>query len=329
MSRETELLEEIQKLTRRLAELETERSTDAGETSLTNPSVTFLQTNNATKAKPDNYSDGPWHEWISHFKLCAEINGWNEAQRCQQLAVSLRGRAQRIFLSLNEAEKGTFEALEEALRSRIQPDQQRKIHRITFASRKRLRGENLVDLATSLRQLASLAYGGRDPVFIEEELVDQFVKALDTRDLRVGVSQGDPKTLDDAVKMALKLESIHLTEAQHHEAKVNMAGDNNETYTKSRRDVEETAEAYMAGASGRKDDVIPNWAQKYFTQQEALLEEMKKCVVGNSNTNERKKSNRCYNCGKPGHIAKNCYQPPRFRDDVQGNANRAGAYYRR
>ena len=84
MSKETELLEEIQKLTRRLAELESERTANAGKTSTSaesnNPSVTVLHTNNATNAKPDNYSDGPWHEWISHFKPCAQINGWNEAQ---------------------------------------------------------------------------------------------------------------------------------------------------------------------------------------------------------------------------------------------------------
>ena len=36
----------------------------------------------------------PWVEWISYFKLCAEINHWNDAQCCQQLAVSLQDKAQ-------------------------------------------------------------------------------------------------------------------------------------------------------------------------------------------------------------------------------------------
>jgi hypothetical protein len=32
-----------------------------------------------TTTKPDNYSEGSWGEWISNFKLCAEIN---DAQCC-------------------------------------------------------------------------------------------------------------------------------------------------------------------------------------------------------------------------------------------------------
>ena len=71
-----------------------------------------------------------------------------------------------------------------------------------------------MDLATDLRQLAALAYQNTENSLVEEELVDQFIRALDTKELRVGVSQGDPKTLDEAVNIALRLESIHLAENQ-------------------------------------------------------------------------------------------------------------------
>ena len=85
------------------------------------------------------------------------MNKWDDTQRCQQLAVSLRGRAQMI---LKEDEKLCFDDLEKALQSRIQPEQQRKIHKLTFNARRRKSGENIVDLATDLRQLAALAYQG-------------------------------------------------------------------------------------------------------------------------------------------------------------------------
>ena len=44
-----------------------------------------------------------------------------------------------------------------------------------------MKGESIIDLATSLRPLAALAYTDRNPGLIKEELVDQFVKALDTK----------------------------------------------------------------------------------------------------------------------------------------------------
>ena len=153
--------------------------------------------------KPENYSDGSLDEWINHFKLCADVNKWDDKQRCQQLAVALRGRAQRIFFTLTDEEKADFGTLQAALRSRLEPDEQRRIHKLNFNSRRGFKGENIVDLAASLRQLAFLAYGERDSEFVQEEMIDQFTKALDTRNLRVGVSQADPKTLDEAVKIAL------------------------------------------------------------------------------------------------------------------------------
>ena len=181
-----------------------------------------METNNL-KVKPENYSDGPWDGWVHHFTLCADINKLSDIQRCQQLAVALKGRAQRIYFTLKDEEKSNFADLLEALRARLQPEQQRRIHKLSFNSRRRIKEENIVDLATSLRQLAALAYGEGDSKLVEEETVNQFIQALEKRELRVRVSQPDLKTLDDAVKITLKIESIHLAEEQHNSSKSNMA----------------------------------------------------------------------------------------------------------
>ena len=67
-----------------------------------------------------------------------------------------------------------------------------------------------------------MAYQNTENSLVEVELVDQFIRALDTKELRVGVTQSDPKTLDEAVNIALRLEGIHLAENQNN-AKINMA----------------------------------------------------------------------------------------------------------
>ena len=83
------------------------------------------------------------------------------------------------------------------------------------------RAEEIVDLATNLRQLSSLAYQNTENSR-EEEIVEQFIRALDTKELRVSMNQSDSKTLDEAVNVALKWESIHVAVIQNN-AKINMA----------------------------------------------------------------------------------------------------------
>ena len=80
----------------------------------------------------------------------------------------------------------------------------------------------IVDLAADLRQLAALAYKNTENSRVEEEIVEQFIRVLDNKELHVNMSQSDPKTLDEAVNVALRLESIHLAVIQNN-AKINMA----------------------------------------------------------------------------------------------------------
>ena len=65
------------------------------------------------------------------------------------------------------------------------------------------RAEGFVDLATNLRQLTALAYQNTENSRVEEEIVEQFIRTLDNKELHVSMSQSDPKTLDEAVIVAL------------------------------------------------------------------------------------------------------------------------------
>ena len=82
-----------------------------------------------------------------------------------------------------------------ALQAKIQPEQQRKVHKLSFSARrgKNGRAEGIVDLATDLRQLAALAYQNTENSRVEEEIVKQFIRTLDTKELRVSMGQSDTK----------------------------------------------------------------------------------------------------------------------------------------
>ena len=56
------------------------------------------------------------------------------------------------------------------------------------------------------------AFPGQEGKATEEELLEQFISALDSRELRLSVSQTSPGTLDTALQAALKLETLFMVE---------------------------------------------------------------------------------------------------------------------
>lgn len=115
----------------------------------------------APRAKPDTLSgtETAFNDWLKYFELCASINGWSEVQSRQQLAIQLRGRAQRLYTSLQNEELQTYDGLVSALRDALDPPQQRAIHKLAFRNRQRTK------------------------------LLEQFINALYSRKLRLGGSQ--------------------------------------------------------------------------------------------------------------------------------------------
>ena len=136
--------------------------------------------------------------------------------------------------------------------------QERLVHKLAFRQSKREKGETLVDLATNLRRLAARVYPGKDPLFIEDEIVNQFISALDSRELRIRVSQTNPSGLDDAISTALRLEGLHGIESKHRDARINMA------------DIvqSEMTTAGVDTVRARYDGTIPGWAKHYLERQQ-------------------------------------------------------------
>ena len=81
----------------------------------------------------------------------------------------------------------------------MKPKQERLVNRPAFRQRRRIKEESLVDLATNLRQMVAHDYPCKNFVSLEEEILDQFITALDTREKRMGVSQSSPTSLDEGL----------------------------------------------------------------------------------------------------------------------------------
>ena len=78
---------------------------------------------------PDQF-DGKtsWADYIAHFEICSEINGWNAQQRVQFLSVILLGSACQVMGTLPPGHRRDYRELVRALGRRFDPENQSELY---------------------------------------------------------------------------------------------------------------------------------------------------------------------------------------------------------
>ena len=129
---------------------------------------------------PDSY-DGKgveWTDYICHFEQVSRWNRWSESDMAAQLAMSLRGNAQRILSELTTAELSNYRFLKHSLSQRFCPPEREIAHRCEFRNRKRQSNETVADFGYALRRLSSLAYPHLPVDARESVLIEQYIAGL-------------------------------------------------------------------------------------------------------------------------------------------------------
>ena len=155
-----------------------------------------------------------WDLWLSHFEDCAVINEWNHASKAQFLAFRMRGAALLQLQSLAPDVRGDYTGLKRALRKKFEPKEQIELNKAEFRARRRERDEKLPDLAGSLQRLVGKAYPEAIPDLQDSLAKDQFIDALEDREIRMKIQESGPKTLGEAVSRALQIEAMYEAESQ-------------------------------------------------------------------------------------------------------------------
>jgi hypothetical protein len=70
-----------------------------------------------------------WVNFKSHFKICAELNGWTLTEKGMYLAVALRGQAQSILGNLPTEDRCNYTLLSKALEEMFLPSNQTELYR--------------------------------------------------------------------------------------------------------------------------------------------------------------------------------------------------------
>ena len=142
-------------------------------------------------------------------------------------------------------------------------------------------GESLPELAQSIRRLVTFAYPKLKGDAQEELIIEKFLDALPTAELRKVIYQSNPRSINEAVESGLKSEAWSLVEAKKHGKS-------------SLRVIEEEEESESVR-------ILRNLQQR--------MNNMEVKTVEKNNTDVKQAEKRvfeCYYCGKSGHVMRDC-----------------------
>lgn len=165
------------------------------------------------KMKPPIY-DGTtsWTDYLLQFELVAELNDWNERTKALSLATSLRGVAQSVLGDLSPMGRHHYPSLVACLNQRFGPENQNEMFWVMLNNRTRKPKETLPELAHEIRRLVKLAHPTAEHAMLEDLSKKHFMNALPDADMRLHIVHSKPRTLDDAVRVAVETEAFNEAE---------------------------------------------------------------------------------------------------------------------
>lgn len=237
----------------------------------------------SSKMKPPIYDgNSSWPEYLMQFKLVAELNSWNDRTKALYLATSLRGVARSVLADMDPEEHHIFRAIVHCLNQRFSPDNQSEMFWMLLSNRTRKPQETLPELAHEIRKLVRLAHPTAQHVMLEELAMRHFSNALSSADMRLRIAGARPRTLDDAVKIAVETEAFQ--EAEKFRA------------------VSKKPVRAVATDNAVESDKTATLLAALASSMDTLVKQMN-LKTGSGGGGGRTD---CFYCGKPGHFKRNC-----------------------
>ena len=171
--------------------------------------------NTQFRMKPQNFCGTTnFDEFLSQFEITCEINNWQYREKSLYLANCLTGDARSILSELDHEGRRDYNTLVEKLANRFGSVNRSEIYRAQLKSRVRNKGESIPELAQAVKKLVRQAYPGVNKDVIETLSIDIFIDALTDSEIRLRVRELGQKTLADAERTALRLESHKIADKQ-------------------------------------------------------------------------------------------------------------------
>ena len=264
--------------------------------------------------------------FLARFEVVSRHNGWSEEDRLENLQCALEGNAAQVLWDQGSQSIKSCRRLIKHLRQRFGSEGQQCVYRTQLRSRVRPKGEPLSVTVDEVRRLMALAYPG--PMSGDKQIIaiDALLNMLGDGELVLKIREREPETLEDAFKIALKLEAFQWAGAGSRET-----GHKPAYARQVQKEVaaqEPTAElkVLMKEYNQLQSEKLDRLFDKLRQSQNQTPVSVSPSAEQDGNPRQRsfgrggngrrrapprepRPGDKCFNCGEGGHYANRCPQP--------------------
>ena len=150
--------------------------------------------------------------FLAKFENCSDYYAWDDRERLCHLRASLEGSAGQVLWDAGQ--QSSVEDVITLLKNRFGSLNEEERYRSELKARRRRRGEPLQAVYQDIRRLMALAFPGQSGPLWEIMARDAFVESLADPALRLRVLERDAGTLEQALKLATRLEALGYGEVE-------------------------------------------------------------------------------------------------------------------